>query len=429
MGGIADGLQDDSAIEVTAVSRHPDFRPGILIVTTAHLASTAQLAMEMTNTAARVHVLAPPGHPCFALDCLTAAYINHATRPLRSLRTAIQRAAPTLVIPGDERVVRLLHTLHATGSPEIQQLIERSLGPPKSFGPATMRHDLLSAAKAAGVRVPHSAKLSAFDDLQAWARRQAFPWVLKADGSWAGQGVRIVRTLAEAEAAWQAMTRPVSPRHAFREMILERDYFWMAPLLRRETPQMSVQSFVDGWPANCAVACWQGEVVAGICAESVSTYSSVGSSTVARLVDNPEMLDFARRVVAKLRLSGLVGFDFMIEASTGAAHMIEMNPRLTPIAVIRMGPGRDLAEALLAHASGREIRERPAATEHDVVAFFPYTWRQDPDSPYLQSGYHNVPWSQPALVRALMKPELRDRYWFMRVLRKLWLQLRSRNSG
>ena len=56
----------------------------------------------------------------------------------------------------------------------------------------------------------------------------------------------------------------------------------------------------------------------------------------------------------------MIGFDFMIEAATGAAHLIEMNPRNTPICAVRLGPGRDLAEALVARISGRPVRERPA---------------------------------------------------------------------
>jgi hypothetical protein len=55
----------------------------------------------------------------------------------------------------------------------------------------------------------------------------------------------------------------------------------------------------------------------------------------------------------------MMGFDFMIEAATGAAYLIEMNPRNTPICAVRLGPGRDLAEAPVARISGRPVRERP----------------------------------------------------------------------
>jgi predicted ATP-grasp superfamily ATP-dependent carboligase len=188
---------------------------------------------------------------------------------------------------------------------------------------------------------------------------------------------------------------------------------------------MSVQGYVDGWPANIGVACWQGEVLAATCAEAVATTSATGPSTVARLIDNPEMIDSATRIVKALGLSGMIGFDFMIEAATGAAYLIEMNPRNTPICAIRLGHGRDLAEALVARISGRPVRERPPRTERDIVVFFPDTWREDPASHFLHSGYHDVPWEQPDLVRTLMLPDRRDRYRIWRVLRRAWLAINT----
>jgi hypothetical protein len=34
---------------------------------------------------------------------------------------------------------------------------------------------------------------------------------------------------------------------------------------------------------------------------------------------------------------------------------------------------------------------------------FPQEWLRDPSSPYLHSGYHDVPWDQPDLVRACVR--------------------------
>jgi ATP-grasp domain len=141
------------------------------------------------------------------------------------------------------------------------------------------------------------------------------------------------------------------------------------------------------------------------------------------------MIDTAKRVVAALGLSGMIGFDFMIEAASGDAYLIEMNPRNTPICAVRLGPGRDLAEALVARLALRPVRERPPRTERDIVVFFPDTWREDPANHFLHSGYHDVPWEQPELVRALMQPERRERYWVLRQLRRVWLRMNDGNDG
>jgi hypothetical protein len=105
-----------------------------------------------------------------------------------------------------------------------------------------------------------------------------------------------------------------------------------------------------------------------------------------------------------------------------------MNPRSTPICALRLGPGRDLAEALVARLAGRNPRERPSRIDSDIVVFFPDTWQVDPSNALLHSGFHDVPWEQPALVRVLMKPERRERYWALRMLRRLWLARRPESE-
>jgi hypothetical protein len=62
------------------------------------------------------------------------------------------------------------------------------------------------------------------------------------------------------------------------------------------------------------------------------------------------------------------------------------------------------------------------------VVFFPDTWQVDPSNALLHSGFHDVPWEQPALVRVLMKPERRERYWALRMLRRLWLARRPESE-
>jgi hypothetical protein len=39
-------------------------------------------------------------------------------------------------------------------------------------------------------------------------------------------------------------------------------------------------------------------------------------------------------------------------------------------------------------------------TESDTIALFPQEWMRDPASEYLTSGYHDVPWEEPELIRA-----------------------------
>ena len=404
--------------------------PHILLATTGQLPSTARLAMELHEAGARVSLIAPNNHPAKALTLLSDRLIYRALAPRSCLERALLRLRPDMVIPCDERTVRDLHAISGdTRHPAVKRLIETSTAPADKFSTITSRAALLAVAQQRGVRVPTSMALHTIGDLDRWTAGYAAPFVLKADGSWAGFGVRIISDLSAARGAYLQMTRRSSGRLAARESLLEGNHFGIRSWLRRERPAMSAQSYIDGWPANIGVACWRGEVLAAVCAESVATSSATGPSTVARIIHNAEMIDTARRVVRALGLSGMIGFDFMIEAATGAAYLIEMNPRNTPICALRLGAGRDLAEALVARIAARPVRERPPRTERDIVVFFPDTWREDPANHFLHSGYHDVPWEQPGLVRVLMQPERRERYWVLRILRRVWLKMNDRRNN
>ena len=50
-------------------------------------------------------------------------------------------------------------------------------------------------------------------------------------------------------------------------------------------------------------------------------------------------------------------------------------------------------------------RPAPApVTDNPVIAYFPQAWQSAPESEWLHAGYHDVPWSDPALVRELIRP-------------------------
>jgi hypothetical protein len=52
-----------------------------------------------------------------------------------------------------------------------------------------------------------------------------------------------------------------------------------------------------------------------------------------------------------------------------------------------------------------------------VVAYFPQAWQSDSNCRWLEEGYHDVPWTEPELVRELVKIPQTNR--FAEVLAKL----------
>jgi predicted ATP-grasp superfamily ATP-dependent carboligase len=122
-----------------------------------------------------------------------------------------------------------------------------------------------------------------------------------------------------------------------------------------------------------------------------------------QFTENPEMAAATAKMVSRLGLSGLHGFDFMLEEESENAHLIEINPRATQVGHLTLGEGRDLPAALYACVSGQPIEPSPKVTESSTIALFPHEWIRNPESPFLQSAYHDVPWSEPALVRACVR--------------------------
>jgi acetyl/propionyl-CoA carboxylase alpha subunit len=277
----------------------------------------------------------------------------------------------------------------------VRELIERSLGAPESFPVVCARTAFAELAQDLGIRVPHTEIIANHSDLERWVARMGLPTVLKANGTSGGYGVRIVQTMDEAERAFRKLQAPPSLRQAF----LSRDRTLIWPCLKREQPVMNAQRFVVGREVTSTIACWKGTVIGALHFEVVNKLYSTGPASVLRLIENPEMLTAAERVVCQLKLSGIHGFDFILEAQTGNLFLIEINARATQVGHLALGPGRDLPAALCAAVSGVAVQAAPRVTENDTIALFPQEWMRDPGSKFLQSSYHDVPWTEPGLLK------------------------------
>src|SRR2546425_11953922 len=125
------------------------------------------------------------------------------------------------------------------------------------------------------------------------------------------------------------------------------------------------------------------------------------------------------RMVRGLNLSGVHGFDFLLEAHTGNAYLIEINPRATQVGHLALGPGRDLPAALYAILAGKAVESAPKVTDNDTIALFPHEWIRNPTSAYLRSGYHDVPWEEPELLHACIRRFQKQSPWYYQ---QNWIQ-------
>ena len=381
----------------------------ILITDTTRWSIGARLAIALSKAGCQVSAVCQTyRHPLQYARAVRQFFRYSSIRPLESLETAIKESGPDAVVPCDERGVRHLHELflrtHCTnGLPiSVAAIIERSLGSPQSYDIVSSRYDLLKVAREEGIRVPDTQSIKEIADLKAWQTGQTFPWVLKADCTYGGAGVEIIRDPEQAEQCFSRLTRMFRARRVLKRLIINRDPFWVRPWWKRIRPSIIAQAYVEGRPANCAVVCWKGKVLAGIGVEVISSAGQTGPASVVRVVDNSEMMDAAERIARRLSLSGFFGLDFMIADESRATYLIEMNPRCTTLCHLRLGKGRDLVGAYWSQLSGQPVPEIPPVTQNGMIAYFPQAWTSNDE--LLPASFQDIPLDEPELVHELLRP-------------------------
>jgi ATP-grasp domain len=390
---------------ITPVSVVQLANPGVLLVHTIDWPNVARLALSFRANRCRVYVLCRDDHPARRLSVLDGSFGYRRFAPLRSLRKAIEAAAPDLIIPCDDLAVeQILELYYAVQQgprldKTVKALIETSLGNPEGYRLASRRSELPAIAASAGVPLPPTSRVSSPEELLEWLARNGVPAFLKVDHSCGGAGVLPIDTIGEAEDAYYRLASPQVAR-SIKRLVWHQEPERFLRLLRGQWPVLSVQAAVPGGPANCAVACWQGEIVAGIAVGAIVTNNPTGTATVIRVIDSAEMFAIAGPIVRRLGVSGFFGFDFIIEPVSGRPHLIEINPRATQINHLALGAGRDLTAALRARFCDEPVREAPPVTDQDTIALFPQEWRRDPRSPFLATAYHDIPHDAPDLIRA-----------------------------
>lgn len=386
-----------------AASRHSaEPAPRILLAATLWWATSARLSIALDDLGCEVHVWCPADHPAEKTRAVFRNYRASAVFGTASLRAAIEAAKPAFIIPCDDDAVRLMHELYADlpshgSEASLRDLIAHSLGDPIACQRASARAELMHIAETAGVRIPPTRTIGSQAAIRDWAADIGFPAVVKVNGSWGGLGVVTVHNIDQARLAFERAMHP-SWWDATKSLLLRRQWQPALRLLQRKQPVVTMQKFVRGRNASASLACWRGEVLAGVNFMHVASESQTGPATVVRSMDCAEMDRAARHLIKALGVSGLCGLDFIIEAGTGAAYLLEMNPRATPTCHLQMGRSGNLPRALLARISTRPLPTPIAPQSAGMIALFPGELRRNATSTYLRKAFHDVPWREPELV-------------------------------
>lgn len=389
---------------------HGSKGPRILLTDTNRWPVTPRLAIAFSRAGCDVAALCPmPGHPILQTRVLKQIFAYNGFRPVESLRGAIKEFQPDIIVPACDRGIQHLHELHASersnssDPSRIGALIERSLGDAESFPVVSSRFELLRVAGMEGIPVPNVLAADDFSKLGVNGTKCA---VIKADGTWGGRGVRLAQSAKDAQRTFEELGLRAGYFELAKRMLLNRDRGWVFFDWKNSDRPVIAQQFIEGRPANCAVACWDGKVLAGISVEVVLAHGARGPAIVVQVVEGPAMMSAAEKIARRLNLSGFFGLDFMIEESTGETYLIEMNPRCTPPCPLPLGKGRDLVTAMVSQLTGTSVTERELVTGKNRIAYFPQgcgipsvELLAEADAPYL-----DVPVGEQALIHELIHP-------------------------
>lgn len=315
----------------------------------------------------------------------------------RSVEQAFRAFRPDIIVPCDERAVSVVGSWLGSEAPHVSsdllECLARSLGSTETFAQRYSKLETLAMAREAGVDCPRDAVVDSLQACEAAAATFGYPVVLKISHGAGGAGVVLCRDAAALKTAWAEFNSRYSAWKSLRRKVLKRAWFG-------EGHSFFVQEYVAGSPAMSCASAWQGRTLSVVSGLVRATAGRMGPASLATIGRHQAIEDATERMVARMGASGFISFDFVI-AEDGTVKLVECNPRPTQILhlapLIGVEAGRALKAALLGGAP-----EASTAGASIEVAFFPQEWKRDCASAALTTAYHDVPWDDPVLLRAML---------------------------
>jgi hypothetical protein len=372
----------------------------LLALTRTDWLGTSRAPRMLARAGFDVAVLTPPGSLCERSSYASRiAHVSPRATPMAwitALARLIDACDPRLLVPGDELALRLLFRLALDPPPALPEaqrarvaaLVVESLGDPVHYEASVDKTLLPAAAAALGVRMPPgSIVVGSVTAAVVAARAIGGRIVLKRRMGFGGGGLVFAESPDEVKVAAERLLRQP-------EAIDLGEY---------DRSQIVVQGYVAGRHDSQAMVALAGRPLAAFAWERfVATRPAPGQTSVARFVDSPETLDFTARLARGFGITGFFNVQFIVDARTGEACVLEINRRIVTHTHLGERVGCDLGAALFAALEGRVVPPPvPQTGDVDCVAVFPREWLRDPASPHLDRCPADLPWDEPGLLRAM----------------------------
>jgi Carbamoyl-phosphate synthase L chain, ATP binding domain len=381
--------------------------PRVLIVSASLWPLAGRISIALAKAGFCVAALSRTDSVIRKVKVIGAHYPYRPWAKKRSILDAVKAFGPDLLVCADDEAVSVLHRLYLFASKKADdkdsigfaRLIEASLGNPAGFAIARNKSRFVAVAKELGVRCPETVIIANQFALEVELENMTFPIVLKADGTCGGSGVRIANNPEAAQNAFHDLIKP-----SWQSAIVNSfDGPTPQPLLDwicRRRQVVTLQKYVSGRPANRAVLCMRGKVLAGLSVEVHETQHDTGPSTIASIINHDQMRKTTEILARRLELTGFHGFDFIID-SANQAWLLELNSRVTSMSHFSVG-NFSPAVTLFSYLTEGAVAPVESPAMDKLIALFPQELQRCPNSEYLHSCYHDVPWDEPEFASACL---------------------------
>lgn len=352
--------------------------PRLLVLSANRWPTAGQIASALLRAGFEVAVVCPMDSPVYQLRKLQARFRFRPRSSTASIKSAITAWSPDILIPADDVVAQALRSLYLKASKnnsdpnsiKLSKLLEFSFGDPHGFLITRSKSEILSVAASLGITCPKTRVLTNSFRFAAKETAITFPVLVKTDDAWGGKGVRLVDDRSALRAAAAELLLPYNWPEKLKR-VLGRNFamklfHWAFGELRK----ISIQQYVTGRPCTRAVVCWKGQVLAGITVDVLATLYEFGPATIVKVIDHPSVTAAAEKIVAKLGLSGFLGFDFILDAANNS-WFLEINQRATQICYI-CANNEDLAGSFFAQLTGMRPEATYCVVDQDTFTLFPY---------------------------------------------------------
>ncbi len=286
---------------------------------------------------------------------------------LHRLDTAVREWQPQLILPGTDNMVSTLMKYRSsveTGvvelNPDLNHAVIQSLPPPKMDTMIGSKIGIIDTLGKAGVPVPPQRELATLSDADLFVQEHGYPVVLKPDVGWAGSGVYICND---------------------EEELLRR----LDQILVKEPRRYAIQKYMGSKGAVLEFVAKDGKMLAANTALRVKVNPDpTGPTSVAKVVNGKAMRQAGEIMAEALQYNGFCACQFTVQDDDcEEAHLIDVNPRMSPFVQIWRLIGTDLVQVLVRAWQGQRFVIEPPKVGL-TMAFYPQEQMRDPNSPYLE---------------------------------------------